>query len=307
MSGIISLWNRCNSNCIMCTNPYGYRAKEDERLYRKKMIIDKMKRQREEIKKNGLHFTGGEPTIHPNFLEIIRESRKLFPDTRIGIATNGRRFVYQEFTKKFLEIGNINIEIAIHGADAETHDGITRTPGSFHQTVKGLRNIFLFKNKSHSVEIRIILLQQNYKNLGDIYLLLKKNFPNAERVVTIFPELEGRAERNKGDVALTYSQVGPIIKKETERWSNRFTDFMLYHFPLCTLDSGLWRYTVRTVEEYELTFLDSCKNCFYKDCCLGIYKDYIRIKGKDEFIPIKKSKKNVKTDPRKKYRPILES
>jgi sulfatase maturation enzyme AslB (radical SAM superfamily) len=281
----------------MCTNFFGYRKEEGSAPYLMDKVLERVERRGEILKNNPteiIHFTGGEPTIHPQFLEVIKKVRKRFPKNKIVIATNGRRFTYQNFTKSLFKINNIRLEIVLHGPNKKLHDGITRTPGSFEQTMKGLENIFKYKNQSHSVEIRHVLLKQNYKKLNQTYHLVKK-FSDIERMVTIFPEYEGRAEKNIDLIGITYSEAVPFVEKATEKWKNEFRRFHLYHFPLCVINSDYWNYVVRSVPREEMIFKKECDQCIYKEYCLGIQPEYKKNIGGDEFKPIKKKKKDIKT------------
>ncbi len=301
-----ALWNRCNSNCIMCTNPFGYRKEEGSEPYFMDKVIERVERKKDLLNKNTneiIHFTGGEPTIHPQFLEVIKRVRNKFPKNKIVIATNGRRFTYESFTKSLLKINNIRLEIVLHGPSKELHDGITRTPGSFEQTINGLENIFKYKNQTHSIEIRHVLLKQNYKKLDETYELVKR-FKDIERMVTIFPEYEGRAEKNIDSIGITYKEAVPFIEKATEKWKDQFERFHLYHFPLCVIDSKYWEFVVRSIPREEMIFKKECDQCLYKEYCLGIQPEYKKNIGILEFKPIKKKKKEIKTRKNDYHYPI---
>ena len=233
-------------------------------------------------------MTGGEPTIHPDFFKIISFIRKKIPQIIIELDTNGRRFFYPSFVKKLLRFGGINICTSLHGFDAKTHDAVTRTPGSFEQTIKGLDNIFKYKELGlNDIEIRIIITKITCKYVEKILRLIKDRFSEVDRVVIVFMEMEGQAGDNFKIVGLTHSQFRKFIPKIT-KWIPEFKGFRFYHFPLCTISPSLWKYTWRTLPEYEVTFLPRCKICLYKKYCLGVHKDYLKKIGEKEFKPIKK-------------------
>ena len=73
---LFDAWNRCNNNCVMCSNPSKmYQNKKNSAFFAKEFIIEKIKKKREELikTKDSIQLTGGEPTIHPEFLDIIRK------------------------------------------------------------------------------------------------------------------------------------------------------------------------------------------------------------------------------------------
>ena len=212
-------------------------------------------------------------------------------------------FYYQSFTKKILKFHNLLLEIAIHGYDEKTHDFITRTKGSFKQTIEGIHNILRYKNDSQELEIRIIITKFTYKNLDKILAFIKNEFDikQIKSVVLIFIEIEGQAKDNLNIVGITYKEVMKFLPKVVAKWSSLFSDLRLYHFPLCVLPPKLWPFSWRTLRGEEVMFLSSCNKCLYKKYCLGIHRDYITLIGDKEFKPPRKIK--IKTN-RSFYKPI---
>jgi uncharacterized radical SAM superfamily Fe-S cluster-containing enzyme len=87
----IDLTNRCNMNCPICfanANQQGYVYEPDFETVCK--MLDAL-RAEEPIKCTAVQFSGGEPTIHPQFVEIIgaAKDRKF---AQVQVATNGIEF-----------------------------------------------------------------------------------------------------------------------------------------------------------------------------------------------------------------------
>ncbi|MDI6606494.1 MAG: radical SAM protein, partial [Candidatus Omnitrophota bacterium] len=99
----ICFWNKCNNCCLFCSNPDGHWKKDDgynyDRLAQRLMSF--------KGKIRDITVTGGEPTIHPDFLKIIAFLKKELPDVGLSLLTNGRRFFYPPFAKECLELNNI--------------------------------------------------------------------------------------------------------------------------------------------------------------------------------------------------------
>lgn len=291
----ICVWNRCNNNCVMCTNSLNFRDKNDSLLYSKKAVLARLadRRKKYQDSKENINLTGGEPTIHPDFLDLAREIRNAFPGNKIVIATNGRMFSYPLFVKQYLALDNLSLHIALHGPDAKLHDSITRTKGSFEQTVRGIRNILKYRNHTQELELRVVITKLNQKEVGRTLNFIKKEFPSADRVVLIFMEMEGLAGKNFKAVGLKYKGFEPQLS-QFEQWIEGFSELRLYHFPLCVLPPGLWPYAWRTLRKDEVAFLPRCKKCLYRRYCLGIHKDYLKLVGDGEFQPIREKVK-IKT------------
>jgi len=286
----IAIWNRCNSHCVMCTNPFTFQL-EESLPYSFDNIKQRWSNVR--LKSNDVvGLTGGEPIIHPDFFKIIHWFRTQYPKNKIAIASNGRMFYYQSFIKNLLKINNLLVEIAIHGYDERSHDMITRVKGSFKQTVEGIHNIFRYKNNSQELEIRIIITKLTYKNLDKILAFVKNEFDveQIRDITLIFMEMEGQAKDNFNIVGITYKEVMKYLPQVVNEWVSQFNDFRLYHFPLCVLPPKLWRYSWRTLRGEEVMFLPRCNKCSFKKYCLGIHRDYLTLIGDKEFKPPKKIK-----------------
>ena len=304
---VICIWNKCNSRCIMCTNPSDFQAKDPYKDYsfnelKKRISGIRIFDNKGNLIDDKVILTGGEPTIHPDFFKILSFIRKKFSPVMIELDTNGRRFYYSSFTKRVLGFGKINVYTSLHGFDERTHDAITRTPGSFFQTVKGIQNLLKYKKFGlHELELRIIITKLTYKYVEKILKFIKENFSQVDRIVIIFMEMEGQAGKNFKIVGLTNTRFQRFIPG-IAKWIPKFKEFRFYHFPLCTIYPSLWKYVWRTLPDYEVTFLPKCETCLYKKYCLGIHKDYLKKVGSGEFKPIKK--KYIVEETTNKYHPI---
>lgn len=269
----IPIWNKCNNRCLMCTNTT---SMMEESCFTFTAVINFFK---EELKKSNcaipesVGLTGGETTICPYFFRILKYIRKKFPKTIMRLLTNGRMLAYDNFRDKCLTFKNIDFMIPLHAHSAEIHDQITQTSGSFHQTVGGLKKLFIERKDNQKIEIRVIVNRYNLAIIPKIFELIKNNFIDADRVVLIFPEFEGKAEENKNAIGITYAQIQPALER-IKKYSKIFKDFRLYHFPLCVLDSSLWPYAWRTLPSNEVTYLPECQKCLLKEYCLGVHKSY---------------------------------
>ena len=88
---VIDLTNRCNFTCPLCfadAKSEGDYYFLDTKLVRK-MLQSLLSRP---VPCRHIQFSGGEPTLHPEFPRILRAARDLGFD-HIQVATNGSRFV----------------------------------------------------------------------------------------------------------------------------------------------------------------------------------------------------------------------
>ncbi|MBW2044493.1 MAG: radical SAM protein [Deltaproteobacteria bacterium] len=304
----ISVYNKCNNSCLMCTNPDEF-WEMDGCYFSLTYLSERIERFRngtEEFLDNfrdSFSISGGEPTLASHLSEVIKKINSLFPGIRIVCLTNGRMFSYADYVRQTLRLNaNLEFAVSLHGHNAGVHDKITQTPGSFTQTVTGLKNIFRFKRPDESIEIRVVIHRLNYKFLEEIAGFIKMNFPQVNRLVFMFFEIEGQAVKNLKALRLTYAQLSPYIDK-IFNFIALFPQVRLYHFPLCTLPPKFYPYIWRTLPDFEVSFPESCKECGLKKLCLGVHKGYLKYVGSSEFRPIK-DKIRIRKG-RGRYHPII--
>jgi len=87
----------------------------------------------------GIVLTGGEPTIRKDLVRLVAAAHTIGYGP-IQVQTNGRMLSYPNVLAALLAAGVTEVSPALHGPTAEVHDALTRAPGSFEQTLGGIRN-----------------------------------------------------------------------------------------------------------------------------------------------------------------------
>ncbi len=166
----VTAYNKCNNNCIMCTNPENYwkQNKGFSLVYLSKILVRHFMGEEVYLNnyKDSFSLTGGEPTLNPALFSYLKRINYLYPNIKITILSKGRKFSSIRYTRRLLNLGlNLNFIISICGHNAKLHDKITRRRGSFTEAVAGLKNILQLRNKNNEVEIRVVIHKLNYKFL----------------------------------------------------------------------------------------------------------------------------------------------
>lgn len=100
---VFSITNDCNLDCPICFTYNRPDRKYYKSLDEVKRIVDVIRSQREHI--DVINLTGGEPTLHPDFFDIISHLRSCGID-RITVNTNGVRIAEDnEFTARLAGSG----------------------------------------------------------------------------------------------------------------------------------------------------------------------------------------------------------
>jgi MoaA/NifB/PqqE/SkfB family radical SAM enzyme len=124
----------CNDRCVFCLDAHTHDGTVRAREEVKAQILDGRRKGAER-----LILSGGEPTIHPDFVDFVRLGR-LAGYRKIQTVTNGRMFAYREFLRRALDAGLSEITFSIHGPNAKIHDALVGTRGAFDEEVQGLRH-----------------------------------------------------------------------------------------------------------------------------------------------------------------------
>jgi len=123
----IDLTNRCNLTCPVCfatANQAGYVA---EPTY--EMVVEMLRslRNQHPYPATTVQFTGGEPTLHPDFLRLLRTAREMgFSHTQV--ATNGLKFADREFTEQAAEAGLHTLYMQFDGLDDRLYQRLRGRP-----------------------------------------------------------------------------------------------------------------------------------------------------------------------------------
>jgi MoaA/NifB/PqqE/SkfB family radical SAM enzyme len=291
----LPIWPQCNIACVFCSNPVdGFRHTTEKYGFEeiKRKLADYKAGLRTFVKfdeeRDYFNLTGGEPTAHPDFLRILAHVRTEFPRALIRLLSNGRMFAREDFARWTCGIGQTPFEVAVpmFGYDARTHESISRTPKSFDQTVEGLHHLFRHRKPGQLVEVRVIMTRIQARYLDGLLDFLLDEFPEIDRVVFLFEEIEGFAERYKDRLAFTQSECAAHLDRNYEKL-RRFKDARLYHFSLCTVPTRLWPFVWNTLAGFKIDYLEGCRTlCAHKDQCVGVHRSYLRHMGAPDIVPI---------------------
>lgn len=166
MKIIFELTNLCNFKCTHCI-----RNRAEIQYNLPVAIVEKTLRESQTYHNiNTIAFTGGEPTLHPYFQDIVKLVVKY--GHQFGFVTNGWNF--QEKT-----LGEIKpfrdhisrIHFSLDGAKEETHDTMRHQPGSFRRVIQA---ITLCRFHEIPVIINTVVTRANRTELEDIALLASR-------------------------------------------------------------------------------------------------------------------------------------
>jgi len=291
----IKIGFQCNNRCKFCVQG----DKRDYMPAKDKKEVENSLKEAYGQGKNEVVFTGGEPTLHPHFLDFVSYAKELGFEG-IQIQTNGRMFSYNNFCLKTIKAGATQFSPAVHGPNPKIHDFLTSVKGSFEQTVQGIKNL---KKLNQYVLTNTVITSTNAQYLPQIAKLLVNLGVNQYQFA--FIHISGRAAENKDWIVPQKSKIIKYVKKGLDIGIKANRKVMTEAIPYCLMQ-GYENYIAEevippsvvydagfVVEDYEKYRKNkgkakgpNCSKCKYNKICEGPWKEYPEIFGWEEFKPI---------------------
>jgi len=198
--------NACNLRCRHCYQNAGPKPLPNELTFEEKLNV---LNQLDEMEIPSIAFSGGEPTIHPDFIPIVKEASRRGIYT--AVATNGLAFASESFTDKALKAGLNYVEVSLDSTDPKVHDEFRGVKGAWELAVKGIKNVV--KHGGASTGIAMTLTKLNKDQIGDMVRLAEEL--GVTRVIFFNFIPTGRGKEN---VAF---DLTPEEREEALRWIYR--------------------------------------------------------------------------------------
>ena len=313
----VSIGAICNNNCVFCME-----EDRDARYVNNSAMTAERVRWMLEEHRGGdeVCFTSGEPTTRPELPEFVAWAKEL-GFRRISTMTNGRRLGHLPYAAALVKAGMNRFYVSIHGHDAKLHEGLTRTPESFVQTVAGLDVIAKLRRFGVELHTSTVVTKRNLPHLPDIYRFLRGH--GVDQIVFNVMQANGRADTYFEHIFPPYRDIVAVFRELIAGEPPRAPAFLV-DIPLCTTE-GIPDFNRGYVERYfhyeleELVQLDvdraartpkgeegkgllrvlredlddavrdkrdACATCRYDAQCEGVWRNYLRRYGWAELQPV---------------------
>jgi 7,8-dihydro-6-hydroxymethylpterin dimethyltransferase len=162
---VIDLTNRCNLSCPLC---FADAASTSDRYY---LDLDTVRRMLsallalEPVPCRHIQFSGGEPTLHPQFLDIVRMSREM-GFNHVQVATNGSRFGSEEYVARCEEAGLHTLYLQFDGMSDDVYLRLRGQP-LLEQKLRVVENVT--KSGLRMVLVPTIASGVNVDQIGPIF------------------------------------------------------------------------------------------------------------------------------------------
>lgn len=263
----ILVTERCNSNCLMCSQPP--KDKNDiPYLYEvNRKLISLIPKDCIE-----LGISGGEPTIMGEyFFKIIEQLKEELPNTELHLLTNGRTFAWNQFAEKLGKINHkgLMIGIPLYSDFYQVHDYIVQAPNAFTQTILGLHNLARYNQR---LELRIVLHKQSIPRLTKLAKYIYKNLPFVEHIAFMGLEHIGYTPYNMEKLWIDPYDYRNELEEAVNYLDSKGMNVSIYNTPLCVIPETIWENARRSISDWKQEYLPQCEGCSVKDECGGFFR-----------------------------------
>lgn len=245
-----------------------------------------------------VHLTGGEPTIHPRFVDILRMAKKLGMRTSVGtIGTMIARDDFAEQAMPFLD----EALFSLHGPDAATHDALTRREGSFETVTRAIANARRLR-PDFGLFVNTVATRWNIEKLPETVAFAASL--GAKLIVVSNTTPEGAAYDSYEQLAVPLATLRRVLPTVPARAGDAVLRF--FGVPMCVLGEHQmlsndlhWdpRVTVEWARTEDKAVFDgiyswtparkrthvaACEGCALTDVCMGVYDRYAELWSTDE-------------------------
>jgi len=223
----INIGTKCNAKCKFCyyLDSLHEPFKDFDFLINQLHIYRKIG-----IKK--LHITGGEPSIYKKLFELVSVSKKM-GFLHIGIITNGIMLKNKKYVESCKNAGIDSFIISLHGHNAQMHDELTQTKGSFDAVLKGIENLKIF---NIPFQINYVINIFNYKYLVEFSELMAAIKPPEEVTFLYFnPMNESYTSMNY--LSVKFSHTFTYLKDALDLLNQHKISVCFKFIPICVLQN----------------------------------------------------------------------
>jgi MoaA/NifB/PqqE/SkfB family radical SAM enzyme len=236
-------------------------------------------------------FTGGEPSIRPDLIALVKAARKLgYGD--IKVQSNGLLFTAPNVAR-LVDAGVSRFHVSIHTHERAAYDALVRRPDSFALMESGLRNVVA---SGMHVVVDMIVKSDTYRRLpAAVEWVAERGVPEIH--LWYVSLTDNNAEHH--DSLPPMREAVPYMRRAFEVARARELEIKSLHVPRCLLgedavhawDPGAQRVMVVTPEAtFELKHsrlagqgqVAACRGCEFEVICPGIRNDYLEHFGDGE-------------------------
>ena len=251
--GGIQLGFRCNARCGFCY----YQDLLDNPIEKEpttKQLLDYLRVLRSQGATE-VEFTGGEPTIRSDLIELIKYAKKI-GFVNVSVITNGLRLANPLYADDIVKAGVNDFLFSIHGHTGEIHEEHTSVPGSFFKILDAIRNIQSAKQRCRSTTT---VTGKNYLYIEPLFKKLIEINVQCIHLAVFSPVAQ--AMNTDKSMFVSYSKAAESIKRAIDRYKGQLPLLSVKYIPFCFM-KGYENYVMNL---YQQSFDPDDWNYYYSN------------------------------------------
>ena len=299
MNSYMAIWYSCNQRCLGCPCTQIPDRKKSMTLKNVHDHIAELLKSRQVNEPVYVTISGGEPTLHPDFMEIVGLMRN--HGIILTVLSNGEKFGSQEFCDTFLkqcDVSRTRIITTIHSSIPGIHEQQNGSAGSFQKSMQGLKYL---SQRRTGVTVKHCVNAVNAADTLNFVKMVDEQFlPDVDIELWGF-DYSGLTKAQAGKLFMPFREMQPYVEAALDYClaasarNGRRT--LVYNIPLCSVDPIYWhmfvlkenaagydRYFDPGIElanqkDSSGIFSRECLHCIVRDYCPGTYRSMFSFFG----------------------------
>jgi MoaA/NifB/PqqE/SkfB family radical SAM enzyme len=308
-----SLWYRCNQRCLACPC---INVSNKEKILTFRDVVETLDSvlAKNNGEKVSVTLSGGEPTLHPDFIKIVNYLTQ--NNVYLTILTNAEKFSNRLFADQFvnqISIFNTHVITTIHSNRIKLHESQNLRPGSFKRSTNGLQ--YLFQKGLH-ITVKHCITSVNYKEIEEFIRWADKFFHPSVDIQLFGTDYCGLKKEEAEKFFVPFKEMGLYLEKGLDAFleinARNGRVISINNLPLCSVDPYYWNLFPRRNKNKKTgydTYVDPttskddfiddsstgsihCTACYVRDICEGTYNSAFMFFGDDIVTSINAAKTN---------------
>lgn len=231
-----------------------------------------------------LTLSGGEPTLHPKLIELVRLGRTSGA-REIVLQTNAVQLAREGFAEELAREGVAVFFVSLHASNAELSDRITEAPGTFEKTILGIDEI---AKTNAQLSLNFVFCRANTSDFPAYIEMVGRRWPKASVTVSHVAASTDVVPFDR-ELIPRFSELMPYLRDGIERAGRLGVELLGFEsmcgIPLCQIPGDLTHYFDLSPvpgDQGEFIKADVCRACPLTDRCFGIRRAYAALYGTAE-------------------------
>lgn len=272
-------------------------------------------------------FMGGEPTLHPQIIEILQSCGRI--GIRPTIITHGMHLSNEEKLLKFKEAGVFDFLVSVHGIGKNVQKIHSAGHNNFERQVLALENM-----RKHNIPFRFncTMIKDNIEQLPDIARLAREYGARVVNFLTFNPYFEW-SHKPEIEFQAQHSEIAPKLMEAIDICEASDIEANVRYMPICCLpgyeknvftgfqlpydehewdynswydmgdtpsDKASWYWEAAKIqqERHDYCHVKACSDCAVQSICDGFHKQYLERFGEEEAqgVQVPSNEEEIKPD-----------